>query len=228
MEDYNRCQDCKYCDICNDFVYCKEHRKKINNDNSKHKEHKAKNTSVTHNKDKKKEDNHQPKTCPLRSNNGVRSSKHKIEKTSKKEVKKLVKPKSMNTSHKNTSAKEKSHIISIENDYEVSADYVRHQQRTYRPAKIVLIRHAERPDDPRNNVHLSDKGISRANALPPLLKDVFGQPNMIFSPKPDAKSARSYETAKPTSLYFHQTLIQPCIQQDYLPFLNELVHDPRI
>jgi hypothetical protein len=56
-----------------------------------------------------------------------------------------------------------------------------------RPARVILLRHAEKPPD-ESNVHLSERGESRARALAVFLttKPAFvtnGLPAALFAPK---------------------------------------------
>jgi hypothetical protein len=70
------------------------------------------------------------------------------------------------------------------------------------PKTVLVIRHAEKPDDD-TNIHLSAEGKKRAEALPELFKksanrsDPFPTPDFIFATKVSKHSNRSVETVTP-------------------------------
>jgi hypothetical protein len=72
-----------------------------------------------------------------------------------------------------------------------------------RPARLILIRHAEKPPDP-SDVHLSEKGQLRARGLAGLLTTNLaiipaGPPTALFAPKftRRGRTRRPYETLQP-------------------------------
>ena len=71
-----------------------------------------------------------------------------------------------------------------------------------RPAKIVLLRHAEKPDDD-TNPNLSPKGQLRAAGLAVLIPQLFGRPDAIFATAPSKSSDRPVETVTPLSEEVH-------------------------
>lgn len=74
------------------------------------------------------------------------------------------------------------------------------------PKEILVIRHAEKPIVGDEGIHLSDRGLQRANALPefflghPDMND-NGAPVAVYaaSPKIPTGSVRAYETIAPTA-----------------------------
>lgn len=74
------------------------------------------------------------------------------------------------------------------------------------PKEILVIRHAEKPTVGDEGIHLSERGLERANALPdfflkhPEMND-NGAPVAVFaaSPKLPTGSVRAYETIAPTA-----------------------------
>ncbi len=69
------------------------------------------------------------------------------------------------------------------------------------PARVLIIRHAEKPDD--DSVDLSDQGKKRAEALPGLFQksdtrpEPFPTPDFIFATKNSKHSYRPLETVTP-------------------------------
>ncbi len=66
------------------------------------------------------------------------------------------------------------------------------------PAQIVLLRHAEKPDD-NDRADLSLKGRIRAAALAVFLPDHFGRPDQLIATKASRESNRPALTLKPLS-----------------------------
>lgn len=64
------------------------------------------------------------------------------------------------------------------------------------PARILLMRHAEKPDDPED-FHLSDTGRVRAQKLASYIPKTFGKPDIIFAARRSKRSNRSVETMEP-------------------------------
>jgi len=65
-------------------------------------------------------------------------------------------------------------------------------------AQIVLLRHAEKPDD-NDRADLSLRGRIRAAALAVFLPDHFGRPNQLIATKASRESDRPALTLKPLS-----------------------------
>jgi broad specificity phosphatase PhoE len=97
------------------------------------------------------------------------------------------------------------------------------------PAQVLLIRHAEKPDDGGSD--LSARGWQRAEVLPKLFSRAaftqFGLPVALYAMKPtdDGKSIRAVQTLK----YVAQSLDLP-IDQDYdkeevQPLVDEIMSD---
>ena len=64
------------------------------------------------------------------------------------------------------------------------------------PNKIVLLRHAEQPEDSAN-ADLSGAGCKRASKLAPYICKEFGTPDAVFAAAPTGASVRSYLTMRP-------------------------------
>lgn len=68
-----------------------------------------------------------------------------------------------------------------------------------RPFKILLLRHAEEPEDPRDP-DLSARGRLRAEHLAGYLPDKSGQPDFLVAAAPNKLSARAFLTMRPLSI----------------------------
>lgn len=101
-----------------------------------------------------------------------------------------------------------------------------------RPAQIILLRHAEKPPDDAD-VHLSERGFERAQALVPFLTTnaVFrtnGLPAALFAPKFTRRghSRRPYETLEPLASHLKLPIQTPYGTEDYRPLARRLLADP--
>lgn len=94
------------------------------------------------------------------------------------------------------------------------------------PQQILLMRHAEKPDDP-TDPGLSEQGIARAKQLADYIPNNFGQPDFIFAAALSKHSARSYETVKPLSLKIGITIDATNADQDYSALASKLLSDSR-
>jgi len=69
---------------------------------------------------------------------------------------------------------------------------------TDRPKTILVMRHAEKPDDP-DDPDLTKAGEARAIKLAAFIPEQFGKPDFIFASAITPHSARPYETVEPLS-----------------------------
>jgi phosphohistidine phosphatase SixA len=67
-----------------------------------------------------------------------------------------------------------------------------------KPQMILVMRHAERPDDP-DNPDLTAAGEQRAEKLATYIPETFDKPDFIFAAAVSRHSDRPYETVKPLS-----------------------------
>ena len=67
-----------------------------------------------------------------------------------------------------------------------------------KPQIILVMRHAEKPDDP-DNPDLTAAGEQRAEELATFIPKTFGKPDFVFAAAISRHSARPYETVKPLS-----------------------------
>jgi len=90
------------------------------------------------------------------------------------------------------------------------------------PARIVLLRHAEKPDDPRDP-DLSQAGEARAKMLATLIPKRFGRPDFLFAAAPSTYSNRPVETLLPLAKTQCLELRDKIADQDYPVLANDLL-----
>jgi broad specificity phosphatase PhoE len=101
-----------------------------------------------------------------------------------------------------------------------------------RPHAVLLIRHAEKPDD-ATDVHLSPAGRTRADALPDLFEktaarpDPFPKPDAIFAAAASKRSNRSAETVAPLAKALKLDVHTKYDSDDYAKLAAELRSDAR-
>ena len=64
------------------------------------------------------------------------------------------------------------------------------------PSRILLLRHAEKPDDPKSP-DLAPAGMVRAERLAQYIPATFGRPDFVFAAAVAKDSVRSYLTMRP-------------------------------
>jgi hypothetical protein len=101
-----------------------------------------------------------------------------------------------------------------------------------RPARIILLRHAEKPPH-ESNVHLSERGETRARALVAFLatKSVLGSngpPAALFAPKftRQGRSRRPYETLEPLAERLKLPVQMPYGPRNYAALAEHVLSDP--
>ena len=101
-----------------------------------------------------------------------------------------------------------------------------------RPAHIILIRHAEKPADPRNP-HLSRAGVRRAQRLvsfittdPAMTR--FGLPAAVFATRTtkDDNGQRTQETVAPLAQALKLPVQAPYLGKDYAQLAKQILADP--
>ncbi len=94
------------------------------------------------------------------------------------------------------------------------------------PGRIVLMRHAEKPDD-EDNPDLTPEGFQRAERLPSYILSEFGRPDFIFASSNSKKSSRPYETAVPLSKQCSIPIDTTFRDKDFDKLAYVLRHDNR-
>lgn len=99
------------------------------------------------------------------------------------------------------------------------------------PAQVLLLRHAEKPDDPEN-AHLSQRGQERAMALVPYLAGTpallkFGPPAALYAARPTARdrSRRALETLLPAAEQWKLQVQTPGGAREYEGVARLLLED---
>jgi len=100
-----------------------------------------------------------------------------------------------------------------------------------RPARIILLRHAEKPAN-ESNVHLSRRGEERARALVTFLTTnpaltTNGLPAALFAPKITSRghSRRAYETLEPLAKHLKLLVHTPYAADNYAALARHVLHD---
>jgi hypothetical protein len=117
-------------------------------------------------------------------------------------------------------------------DYKVEFlnSYLENRQPFYRPAQIILLRHAEKPAE---GPFLSELGQRRANLLPLLFKQhplliAFGSPVAIFaaSPKNIGSSIRSIQTMIPLAKDLKITINEDFKKYEITKLIDSILRTP--
>jgi len=100
-----------------------------------------------------------------------------------------------------------------------------------RPARIILLRHAEKPPS-ESNVHLSRRGEERARALVGFLTTspaltTNGLPAALFAPriKRHGRGPRPYETLEPLAKHLKLLVQTPYAAEDYAALARYVLQD---
>ncbi len=96
------------------------------------------------------------------------------------------------------------------------------------PARIILLRHAEKPAD-ESDVHLSARGQERARALVAFFTNTpvlttNGLPVALFAthPTPHGHSQRTFDTLEPLSKQLHLPVRTPYATKDYVALAKQI------
>jgi hypothetical protein len=105
---------------------------------------------------------------------------------------------------------------------------------TAQPARIILLRHAEKPAD-ETDIHLSERGRERAQALTAWATDspVWGtndQPVAVFAckPTPEAPSQRAIKTITPLATRLGLSVQTPFSAKNYAALAQQILNDPAL
>lgn len=99
------------------------------------------------------------------------------------------------------------------------------------PAEIVIVRHAEEPPLSANSIHLSTRGMQRANLLVTFFRvnakaNQHGRPVALFAPRPaSGSSLRSRETLAPLSRTLRVSIQEPVTSQNTAALANMILHN---
>jgi hypothetical protein len=90
--------------------------------------------------------------------------------------------------------------------------------------RILLMRHAEKPDDPLDP-KLSVAGSDRAQKLAKYIPETFGKPDFLFAAMPSKHSERPYLTLKPLKKAIDVTINTSYADPDYPTLAHHLLTD---
>jgi hypothetical protein len=101
------------------------------------------------------------------------------------------------------------------------------------PAQIILLRHAEKPNDPAA-LHLSREGQQRAQALIKFFTETnkltkLGEPHALFACQPTRRGhgQRPYETLTPLAKHLHMSIQTPYLSEDYKKLAKSILHNAK-
>lgn len=97
---------------------------------------------------------------------------------------------------------------------------------TNRPKLVLVMRHGEKPDDPRDP-DLAPAGKARAARLATYIPETFGAPDVIFATSLSKHSARPYETVLPLSKATGAPIDATVADQDYPVLAADLLEEAR-
>jgi phosphohistidine phosphatase SixA len=99
------------------------------------------------------------------------------------------------------------------------------------PARVLIIRHAEKPVADDKSVHLNAEGQERAEELYKLFKvsatrpDPFPTPDFIFAAKNSKHSHRSVETVTPLAKKLKMTINSNYADEDFAKLAQEILQN---
>jgi phosphohistidine phosphatase SixA len=97
------------------------------------------------------------------------------------------------------------------------------------PHIVMIIRHAEKPDqtDGTVDINLSKKGFERAAALAKVIPDHFPKPDFLIATKQSKSSNRPFETITPLSQALHEPIETPFKDDEFAQAAKEVLTNPK-
>jgi broad specificity phosphatase PhoE len=93
------------------------------------------------------------------------------------------------------------------------------------PSRIILMRHADKPDDP-DDPDLSAAGVARAERLATYIPQTFGKPDYIMATAQSKHSDRPLETVEPLAKAVGVTVQDDIRDKDFEDLVEEIFSDP--
>jgi broad specificity phosphatase PhoE len=93
------------------------------------------------------------------------------------------------------------------------------------PSRIILMRHADKPDDPEDP-DLSAAGVVRAGHLATYIPQTFGKPDYIIATARSKHSDRPLETVAPMARAVGVTVQHDIRDKDFEDLVEEIFSDP--
>ena len=92
------------------------------------------------------------------------------------------------------------------------------------PSRIILMRHADKPDDP-DDPDLSAAGVARAEHLATYIPQTFGKPDYIIATARSKHSDRPFETVEPLARGVGVTVQHDIRDKDFEDLIDEIFSD---
>ncbi|MFA5955704.1 histidine phosphatase family protein [Hyphomicrobium sp.] len=93
------------------------------------------------------------------------------------------------------------------------------------PKRIILLRHADKTDDPSNE-DLSDAGVERAKRLATYIPETFGKPDIIIATAHSKHSNRPKETMEPLADALGLKIQHDFENKEFADLVDEIFNDP--
>lgn len=93
------------------------------------------------------------------------------------------------------------------------------------PKRIILMRHADKTDDP-DNEDLSDAGVERAKRLATYIPETFGKPDIIVATAGSKHSDRPHETMEPLADALDLKIQDYFNKDEFGDLIDEILNDP--
>ena len=94
------------------------------------------------------------------------------------------------------------------------------------PQQILIIRHAEKPDDTKDS-HLTARGYARAAALVQYFSGSFSTADFLYATQKSSGSNRPVETLTPLATALHMTINSSIADADYATLAQQILTDPQ-
>ncbi len=97
------------------------------------------------------------------------------------------------------------------------------------PKLIMIIRHAEKPDetDGQKDPNLSKQGYARADALAKVIPDHFAKPDFLIATKKSKGSDRPAETITPLAKAINETIDAKFKDEEFADVAKEVLTNPK-
>jgi hypothetical protein len=96
------------------------------------------------------------------------------------------------------------------------------------PSIVMIIRHAEKPDDGEKSPDLSPRGFERADALAKVIPAHFPHPDFLIATKRTKGSNRPIETIRPLSKALHEQIESNFKDDEFAQVAHEVLSDPKL
>jgi phosphohistidine phosphatase SixA len=108
---------------------------------------------------------------------------------------------------------------------EKASDYAPADHFMGGPKRILLMRHADKTDDP-DNEDLSDAGVERAKRLATYIPETFGKPDIIVATAHSKHSDRPKETVEPLADALGLKIQHDFENKEFADLVDEIFNDP--